>query len=280
MAHSFVDSVAHTLRATLRRGPLGNSSMVRRFAADRKQKVVVDIPQASAEDSSLQRLEWRDWRKHFSDQLAGLGLEIGPLHRPMVKHEKMNVKYIDRCTVAELRAHYPELASLPLVEPDIIGDAENLRTVEDSKFDFLIAAHVIEHMKNPLESMKQWFRVLKPGGKLYLIVPDKRVTFDKKRVRTTMEHIVLDYQRPSDSRDYEHFLDYAVHVHDIAGSAAIIEADRLLKTDYSIHYHIFLPEDVVRLLSWFSGNVQNIRVLEGPCMAPGSDEFHFMLEKH
>ena len=52
-------------------------------------------------------------------KLSGKGLEIGPLHRPMMRHEGMDIDYIDRCTVEELRRHYPELCDLPLVEPTI-----------------------------------------------------------------------------------------------------------------------------------------------------------------
>ena len=236
------------------------------------------IPQAGIVEERLQAYEVKDWRKYFSDKLYGKGLEIGPLHRPMLRHDGMDIDYIDRCTVAELRAHYPELKDLPLVEPHIIGDAETLANVPDAKYDFLISAHVIEHMKNPLGSLEQWCRVLKTGGKLYLIVPDKRATFDKKRVRTTLPHMILDYQSPSDQRDYEHYLDYAIHVHDMKEQAAIVEADRLRTTDYSIHFHVFLPGDVIDLISWFSANVRPLRILEGPVMAPGSDEFHFLLE--
>ena len=236
-----------------------------------------EIPQAAVREENLQSYELRDWRTHFSKQLRGKGLEIGPLHRPMVRHEEMDIDYIDRCTVAELRAHYPELKDLPLIEPTILGDAETLGNIADHAYDFVIAAHVIEHMRNPLQSLQQWCRVVKPGGKIYLVVPDKRATFDVKRVRTTLEHMILDFLRPSPERDYEHFLDYAVHVHNLSAEKAIEEADRLLKTDYSIHFHVFLPTDVLNLVRWFSTNVQSLDVLEGPSMTPGSDEFHLMV---
>ena len=237
-----------------------------------------DIPLASVIEKNLQSFEVRDWRTYFAGQLSGRGLEIGPLHRPMVKHAGMQVEYIDRCTVAELREHYPELNDLPLIEPDIIGDAENLAPIPDRSYDFLISAHVIEHMKNPLGSLEQWCRVVKPGGKIYLIVPDKRAIFDRHRVRTTLGHIILDYRRPSADRDFEHYLDYAIHVHDQRDSASLVEADRLVATDYSIHFHVFIPTDIINLLTWFSANVRPLKILEGPCMTPGSDEFHFMLE--
>lgn len=235
------------------------------------------IPQAVTQDSRV-KVELRDWRKHFSDQLQGRGIEIGPLHRPMLKHDGMQIEYIDRCTVAELRKHYPELQKLPLVEPDIVGDAEIMEGVADEAYDFVISAHVVEHTKNPINSFKHWCRVTKPGGKIYLIVPDKRVIFDKKRVRTTLEHIILDYERPSAERDYEHYLDFSLHVHNKSGEVAIADADQLLKKDYSIHFHVFIPEDIVNLVEWFSENVQPLKILEGPVMSPGSDEFHLMLE--
>lgn len=241
------------------------------------EEATESIPQAVVEDSTV-NVELRDWRKHFSDQLQGKGIEIGPLHRPMIKHDGMDIDYIDRCTVEELRKHYPELQKLPLVEPDIVGDAETMEGIEDQKYDFVISAHVIEHTKNPINSIKQWCRITKPGGKIYLIVPDKRVIFDKKRVRTTLEHLILDYQKPSSERDYEHYLEFALHVHDKSGLDAIKDADNLIERDYSIHFHVFIPEDIVNLVNWFSENIQPLKILEGPVMAPGSDEFHFMLE--
>lgn len=243
------------------------------------QRTTVDssIPQAQVIERGLQSYESRDWRRHFSNQLSGRGLEIGPLHRPMVTHDKMEVDYIDRCTVAELREHYPELAELPLVEPDLIGDGETLATIPDGIYDFLISAHVIEHTKNPIGSLEQWCRVLAPGGLIYMIVPDKRAIFDHKRVRTTLPHLILDYYRPSSERDFEHYLDYAIHVHDQKADEAIAEADRLIRTDYSIHFHVFLPSDVTAMLQWFSTTIRPIEIVEGPVMSPGSDEFHFLL---
>lgn len=238
-----------------------------------------EIPLADVHENMLQAYENKDWRSHFTKQLNGKGLEIGPLHRPMVKHAGMQIDYIDRCTVAELRAHYPELNNLPLVEPNIIGNAETLENIADGQYDFVISAHVIEHMKNPIHALKCWLRVCRKGGKIYLIVPDKRATFDKKRVRTTLSHIILDYKQPSNERDFEHYLDYAIHVHNKDEDEAIIEAQHLIDTDYSIHFHVFMPSDIVKLLHWFAENVTKIRLLKGPVMAPHSDEFHFLLER-
>ena len=239
---------------------------------------LADMPQAQIVDHKTQRLEKHDWRTYFSSQLSGRGLEIGPLHRPIPTHPGMKIDYVDRYSVPQLRACYPELRELPLVDVNIIDDAESLKTIPPASYDFVVSAHVIEHMKNPLGAIENWCRTLKPGGKIYLIVPDKRVTFDKKRVRTTLEHIILDYRRPSSERDFEHCLEYSLHVHNEHGDTAIAGADNIITTDYSIHYHTFIPEDVVNLLTWFSENIRPLRILEGPVQSPGSDEFHLMLQ--
>ena len=95
------------------------------------------MPQAHLDARALQRVETRDWRAHFSARLSGRGLEIGPLHRPLATHPGMQMDYIDRLTVADLRGHYPELANLPLVESTIIGDAETFAGVADESYDFV-----------------------------------------------------------------------------------------------------------------------------------------------
>ncbi len=250
------------------------SSRGQRFAKNDSQ-----VPQAKIVEVELEAFDFKDWREHFSSKLSGDGLEIGPLHRPLQKHNSMNVQYIDRYSVADLRSHYPELNDLPLVEPDILGDASTLEGVQSEQFDFVVSAHVIEHMPNPIAAIENWLRVTRTGGLLYLIVPDKRVIFDKNRMRTTLEHLILDYQQPSKKRDFEHFLDYAIHVHEKTGKAAIEEAQKLFDEDYSIHFHVFVPTDVKNLLQWISENVCPLKVIEGPCMAPKSDEFHFLIEK-
>lgn len=61
---------------------------------------------------------------------------------------------------------------------DHIGDAKDLSQFEDETFDELYASHVAEHFdyRGPLvQTLREWHRVLKPGGKLYISVPDMNV---------------------------------------------------------------------------------------------------------
>lgn len=53
------------------------------------------------------------------------------------------------------------------------GDAQYLPGIPDGGFDFVHASHCLEHMEDPREALRHWFRVLKPGGHLVVTVPDE-----------------------------------------------------------------------------------------------------------
>ena len=61
----------------------------------------------------------------------------------------------------------------PGVFPDIVCDAQNLYLYyNDSTVDCIIAAHLLEHLKDPGRFVDLCHRLLKPGGHLCLILPD------------------------------------------------------------------------------------------------------------
>lgn len=230
----------------------------------------------------------RDWFIHYSrkrnrrriaSRLSGHGIEIGALFAPMPLPPGTKVRYVDRMTEAELRAEFPDFEDEPLRPTDIVDDAETLQTIPDASEDFVIAAHVIEHMRSPAQAIANWCRVVKPGGFVFIVVPHKARTFDFKRQRTSLEHLVLDYQRPSADRDFEHYLDYAKWVHRARNPKdAMEEADRLLATDMSIHYHTFVPATFKPMLEWFATHVRPIRIVEGPFAPLLADEFYVLLQ--
>jgi SAM-dependent methyltransferase len=53
------------------------------------------------------------------------------------------------------------------------GDAQFLEGVADASFDFVHSSHCLEHLRDPREGLRNWFRVLKPGGHLIVTVPDE-----------------------------------------------------------------------------------------------------------
>lgn len=120
--------------------------------------------------------------------IQGSGVEIGALHQPLPLHSGARVRYVDRMDVAGLRAQYPELHGYKLVPVEIVDDGEKLNTLKNESQDFIIANHFLEHTQNPLGTIERFMQVLKPGGCLYMAVPDKRWTFDVDRPVTPLDH--------------------------------------------------------------------------------------------
>ncbi len=61
---------------------------------------------------------------------------------------------------------------------DHVGDACDLSRFADQTFDELYASHILEHFDyngQIQKALKEWYRVLKPDGKLYISVPDMDV---------------------------------------------------------------------------------------------------------
>jgi len=73
-------------------------------------------------------------------------------------------------------ALYVEL--FPLIRNVVIydapqGDAQKLANVDDNSFDFLFSSHCLEHVRDPVEALSNWIRVIRRGGHLVISVPDE-----------------------------------------------------------------------------------------------------------
>jgi ADP-heptose:LPS heptosyltransferase/SAM-dependent methyltransferase len=53
------------------------------------------------------------------------------------------------------------------------GDAQEMASCENQQFDFVHSSHCLEHLNHPDVALKSWFRILKPGGHLIVLVPDE-----------------------------------------------------------------------------------------------------------
>lgn len=63
---------------------------------------------------------------------------------------------------------------------DIVGDISDLSRFEDGSVEAIYSSHCLEHFPHPktLSVLKEWHRVLAPGGILYVAVPDFRRTVE------------------------------------------------------------------------------------------------------
>jgi predicted SAM-dependent methyltransferase len=180
--------------------------------------------------------------------LRGAGVELGALHNPSAVPPGCSVRYVDRLNVANLRRHYPELASLPLVTVDVVDDGEKLTTFANDSQDFVIANHFLEHTQDPIGTIKRHLEVVKPGGVLFMAVPDKRATFDHRRPVTTLEHLYRDYEEGPAWSYLDHVREYVHLVGCMEGATAEAEVKRLIDMQYSIHFHVWTQNELIEML--------------------------------
>jgi len=58
--------------------------------------------------------------------------------------------------------------------PELVWDGTKELPFRDETLDFICASHLIEHIKDPVQAVEDWFKKLRVGGVLLLIVPHKR----------------------------------------------------------------------------------------------------------
>ena len=153
-------------------------------------------------------------RQKIYNSLSGDGLEIGVFEHPAKLPSSCTVKYFDRFQPNEAKEIFPEISHKKLPKVDIIGDLDEkgIAQIPNESFEFVIMNHVLEHLFDPIQAIKESLRILKPGGSLVMSVPDKRFTFDFERKLTKWELLLKRYQKELKKPKLENYEEiYNVH---------------------------------------------------------------------
>jgi len=125
-----------------------------------------------------------------------------------------------------------------------ICDAVDLKSIPSKKYDFIVACNSLEHIANPILAIKEWLRVIKQNGLLFMVLPNKMLNFDHKRKVVTFNHLISDYDSKINEDDLSHF-DEILNLHDLsldpqAGTLDSFEK-RAMKNyeNRALHHHVF-----------------------------------------
>jgi hypothetical protein len=181
--------------------------------------------------------------------LKSPGVEIGAFTTPIPGIKPIYVdrfsEYANQQTLAEYR-----------------GDSADL-PFHDSSLEYVATSHVIEHVANPLAAILEWYRVLRDGGIIYMVVPDRRLIFDRTRELTPVDHMIEDFRNSVTQSDPTHIREFSFNVDwtDYSPQTPahkVPEEREALFTQYSnalaaggetnIHFHTFEPQTALDLL--------------------------------
>ena len=182
--------------------------------------------------------------------LQGQGIEVGALNAPLVVLPYAKVRYLDRLNTSQLREQYPELYTYPLVKTEILDDAETFKKIKNNSLDFIIAHHFLEHCQDPLTTIKHHLKALKKGGILYLAVPDHRFNVDSQIAATTLAHLIKDRDNGPANSYQKHIYNWAYWVDKKRKTALSNHIKRLIKINYSIHFHQWTDKELKELLNY------------------------------
>ncbi len=136
-----------------------------------------------------------------------------------------------------------------------ISEAGDLSKIENEVYDFIASCHCLEHVANPIKALKEWNRVLKPGGLFVLVLPDKNYTFDEARPITTFRHLQEDFENQIDETDSTHFNE-VINLHNIEKDNGTQTRDQLIERTNNnsiirgIHHHVFNFELIAEMLAY------------------------------
>jgi len=240
----------------------------------------------------------------YQDPYTAAILEIGALDSPTYTRDAFNVKYADFAFSKELSSHSknnPRYNLERIVEVDYAVVGNKYSEMINSKFDIIVANHVIEHVPDAIGWMHDLGKILSPGGIVFLSVPDKRFTFDIARRETSFLDLLRAHVTRQAKPDFFNLLDHfwnhkSVKVADVLAGrhhellkrrrfspvAAIDIALQMAKRDYAdVHCHVFTEstfEEILILLREF-GYFAYEQVASFP-VKESSNEFNVVLGRY
>ena len=120
--------------------------------------------------------------------LDGLqGIEIGGSSHNSFGLNTLNID--NQEAVALYNGSQMQLAGWVLAV-DVAAEAHAL-PFKDNQWDFVLSSHVLEHVFNPLKTLREWWRVTRSGGYIFTVFPHRdRCAFDSEQSITQLDELI------------------------------------------------------------------------------------------
>jgi SAM-dependent methyltransferase len=134
-----------------------------------------------------------------------------------------------------------------------LREGTELTGIDTDSYDAVLSSHVIEHLANPLKALREWLRVLRPGGHLLTALPHKEGCADHRRPTAPLAHLIDDERNDVGEDDLAH-ADEAIRLHDLVrapadGPRAAYRERTLANAQFrALHQHVWTTRSALRAL--------------------------------
>jgi SAM-dependent methyltransferase len=126
----------------------------------------------------------------YLDHLTGVEIG-GSAHNPFNLPNCKNVDYTDDMNTGFKEGEFKMCGEkLPV---DIVADGAHL-PFKAGTLDYVISSHVIEHFFDPIATLKEWKRVIKKGGYIFIIAPLQNATAPEIFPCTPLDELIKRHE--------------------------------------------------------------------------------------
>jgi len=187
-----------------------------------------------------------------------IGIEIGgSAHNPFHLHNCINVDYTDSMDTVFKEAEFNLCGEKMPV--DVVAYGENLPFIDES-YDYVISSHVIEHIFDPIAAIKEWLRVIKPGGYVFTIAPLKEFVPYEDRPITLLSELIDRHEGRLKPENVKMSEKQQCVVND-SDDLPVVYVQEILSNHETGHFTVFDPNLFVKMCAWIGGN-RIIRALD------------------
>ena len=139
----------------------------------------------------------------------------------------------------------------------IINDAVNISLVQNECYDFCFSSHSLEHIANPLKAISEWLRIIKNGGYIIIVVPEKSGCFDHKRDYSKFSTLLTQYEKNVGEDDLS-TLPEILMKHDLSMDLPAGDLGSFTKRSLDnfnnrcLHHYVYSDELLTEISNYFS----------------------------
>jgi 2-polyprenyl-3-methyl-5-hydroxy-6-metoxy-1,4-benzoquinol methylase len=113
---------------------------------------------------------------HLGDRILEIGSGIGNISKFLPKRERLTLSDIDEVYLEILRNAFRDTEGVDIVKLDL-SDPQDFEALGKGSYDTVVCLNVLEHIEDDVAALENMGRVLSPGGRLVLILPQYQWLF-------------------------------------------------------------------------------------------------------